>query len=111
MGRRQSGAELWAAVLVAAAVLAAGAGAEEAYVTLLYGYDIVLIIFCLPVAYLDADNIVVKSIEDIFSFGKFRANLKHSERMTSGAMAVEPSEILFNNMMGRVNSLPSYTRG
>uniref|UniRef100_A0A0D9VII9 Hexosyltransferase n=1 Tax=Leersia perrieri TaxID=77586 RepID=A0A0D9VII9_9ORYZ len=63
------------------------------------------------VAYLDADTIVVKSIEDIFNCGKFCANLKHSERMNSGVMVVEPSETLFNDMMEKVNSLPSYTGG
>ncbi|KAL5207296.1 hypothetical protein ABZP36_031731 [Zizania latifolia] len=182
--RRQSGVGLWAAVLVAVAVLAAGtgaaAGAEEAYVTLLYGDEFVLGVRVLgksirdagtrrdlvvlvsdgvsdysrklleadgfivkhitllanpnqvrptrfwgvytklkifnmtnykKVAYLDADTIVVKSIEDIFNCGKFCANLKHSERMNSGVMVVEPSETLFSNMMDKVNSLPSYTGG
>jgi alpha-N-acetylglucosamine transferase len=72
---------------------------------------LIFIFFCFPVAYLDADTIVVKSIEDIFNCGKFCANLKHSERMNSGVMVVEPSETLFNDMMDKVNSLPSYTGG
>ncbi|XP_006648850.2 inositol phosphorylceramide glucuronosyltransferase 1-like [Oryza brachyantha] len=183
--RAPSGMGLWAAVLVAAALLAAGggvagAGADEAYVTLLYGDEFVLGVRVLgksirdagtsrdlvvlvsdgvseysrklleadgfivkhitllanpnqvrpsrfwgvytklkifnmtsykKVAYLDADTIVVKSIEDIFNCGKFCANLKHSERMNSGVMVVEPSETLFSDMMDKVNSLPSYTGG
>ncbi|XP_072988806.1 inositol phosphorylceramide glucuronosyltransferase 1 [Typha latifolia] len=63
------------------------------------------------VVYLDADTIVVKSIEDLFKCGKFCANLKHSERMNSGVMVVEPSESLFKDMMSKVNTLYSYTGG
>lgn len=63
------------------------------------------------VVYLDADTIVVKSIEDLFKCGKFCGNLKHSERMNSGVMVVEPSETLFKDMIDKVGSLPSYTGG
>ncbi|KAJ4833365.1 Inositol phosphorylceramide glucuronosyltransferase 1 [Turnera subulata] len=63
------------------------------------------------VVYLDADTIVVKSIEDLFKCAKFCANLKHSERLNSGVMVVEPSETVFNDMMGKVKTLPSYTGG
>lgn len=63
------------------------------------------------VVYLDADTIVVKSIEDLFKCGKFCANLKHSERLNSGVMVVEPSAEVFNDMMRQVNTLPSYTGG
>jgi alpha-N-acetylglucosamine transferase len=73
--------------------------------------SIFLIINYCPVVYLDADTIVVKSIEDLFNCGKFCANLKHSERMNSGVMVVEPSETLFKDMMDKVDSLPSYTGG
>ncbi|XP_077227966.1 plant glycogenin-like starch initiation protein 6 [Tasmannia lanceolata] len=63
------------------------------------------------VVYLDADTIVIKSIEDLFKCGKFCANLKHSERMNSGVMVVEPSETVFKDMMSKVNTLYSYTGG
>ncbi|KAI8556221.1 hypothetical protein RHMOL_Rhmol05G0235400 [Rhododendron molle] len=63
------------------------------------------------VVYLDADTIVVKSVEDLFKCGKFCANLKHSERLNSGVMVVEPSQAVFNDMMSKVNLLPSYTGG
>ncbi|KAL6989080.1 Inositol phosphorylceramide glucuronosyltransferase 1 [Sarracenia purpurea var. burkii] len=63
------------------------------------------------VVYLDADTIVVKSIEDLFKCGKFCANLKHSERLNSGVMVVEPSQAVFNDMMSKVNTLASYTGG
>lgn len=43
--------------------------------------------------------------------GKFCGNLKHSERMNSGVMVVEPSETLFNDMIDKVGQLPSYTGG
>lgn len=61
--------------------------------------------------YLDADTIVVQSIEDLFKCGKFCANLKHSERLNSGVMVVEPSEAVFNDMMSKVKTLASYTGG
>uniref|UniRef100_A0A0D6QWV9 Hexosyltransferase n=1 Tax=Araucaria cunninghamii TaxID=56994 RepID=A0A0D6QWV9_ARACU len=63
------------------------------------------------VVYLDADTVVLRSIEDLFKCRKFCANLKHSERLNSGVMVVEPSESLFNDMMTKVNTLPSYTGG
>ncbi|GAV86215.1 Glyco_transf_8 domain-containing protein [Cephalotus follicularis] len=63
------------------------------------------------VVYLDADTIVVKSIEDLFKCSKFCANLKHSERLNSGVLVVEPSETVFNDMMSKVTTLPSYTGG
>lgn len=63
------------------------------------------------VVYLDADTIVVKNIEDLFKCGKFCANLKHSERLNSGVMVLEPSEAVFNDMMSKVSTLHSYTGG
>ncbi|KAL0876424.1 hypothetical protein Bca101_026129 [Brassica carinata] len=63
------------------------------------------------VVYLDADTIVVKNIDDLFKCSKFCANLKHSERLNSGVMVVEPSEALFSDMMRKVKTLSSYTGG
>lgn len=63
------------------------------------------------VVYLDADTIVIKNIEDLFKCRKFCANLKHSERLNSGVMVVEPSPAVFNDMMTKVNTLGSYTGG
>lgn len=72
-----------------------------------------MFVFCLvdAVVYLDADTIVVKNIDDLFKCSKFCANLKHSERLNSGVMVVEPSAELFNDMMSKVNTLESYTGG
>ncbi|XP_057424029.1 inositol phosphorylceramide glucuronosyltransferase 1-like [Lotus japonicus] len=63
------------------------------------------------VVYLDADTIVVKNIEELFKCGKFCANLKHSERLNSGVMVVQPSAAVFSDMMSKVTTLPSYTGG
>ncbi|KAL8551945.1 hypothetical protein ACS0TY_000842 [Phlomoides rotata] len=63
------------------------------------------------VVYLDADTIVVKNVEDLFKCQKFCANLKHSERLNSGVMVVEPSEKVFKDMMTKVNTMYSYTGG
>ncbi|KAL3834048.1 hypothetical protein ACJIZ3_008784 [Penstemon smallii] len=63
------------------------------------------------VVYLDADTIVVKNIDDLFKCRKFCANLKHSERLNSGVMVVEPSEDVFKDMMTKVTTMYSYTGG
>ncbi|KAG5044408.1 hypothetical protein JHK87_008323 [Glycine soja] len=63
------------------------------------------------VVYLDADTIVVRNIDDLFKCGKFCANLKHSERLNSGVMVVEPSATLFNDMMSKIKTTASYTGG
>ena len=63
------------------------------------------------VVYLDADTIVVKNIDDLFKCRKFCANLKHSERLNSGVMVVEPSETLFNDMVNKIKTTKSYTGG
>ncbi|KAF3652102.1 Inositol phosphorylceramide glucuronosyltransferase 1 [Capsicum annuum] len=61
--------------------------------------------------YLDADTIAVKRIEDLFKCRKFCANLKHFERLNSGVTVVELLEKVFNDMMSKVTTLPSYTGG
>jgi len=63
------------------------------------------------VLYLDADTIVTRSIEDLFACQGFCANLKHSERLNSGVMVVEPSKQLFDDMLSKVQSTYSYTGG
>ncbi|GAB2246558.1 hypothetical protein Droror1_Dr00002051 [Drosera rotundifolia] len=63
------------------------------------------------VVYLDADSIVIKNIDNLFKCGKFCANLKHSERLNSGVLVVEPSEELFKDMVSKVKTLYSYTGG
>lgn len=63
------------------------------------------------VVYLDADTVVLRNIDDLFQCQKFCANLKHSERLNSGVMVVEPSESVFKDMMDKVSTLPSYTGG
>lgn len=71
----------------------------------------VMFFYLLTVVYLDADTIVVKNIEDLFKCSKFCANLKHSERLNSGVMVVEPSAALFDDMVKQVKTLSSYTGG
>ena len=54
---------------------------------------------------------MVQSVEDLFKCRKFCANLKHSERLNSGVMVVEPSQTVFDDMMSKVNTMESYTGG
>ncbi|MFS7965489.1 putative glucuronosyltransferase [Helianthus anomalus] len=43
-----------------------------------------------------------RTLTFLFKCGKFCANLKHSERLNSGVMVVEPSEEHFNDMVSKV---------
>lgn len=54
---------------------------------------------------------MVKNIDDLFKCRKFCANLKHSERLNSGVMVVEPSETVFNDMVDKIKTTASYTGG
>lgn len=54
---------------------------------------------------------MVKNIEELFKCANFCANLKHSERLNSGVMVVQPSATVFNDMISKVRTLPSYTGG
>lgn len=73
--------------------------------------DLLSLSYSCLVVYLDADTIVIKNIDDLFKCRKFCANLKHSERLNSGVMVVEPSESIFTDMMSKVTTLYSYTGG
>lgn len=61
--------------------------------------------------YLDADTIVTRNIDELFRCDGFCAVLRHSERLNSGVMVLEPNRDLYRDMMGRIHSLPSYTGG
>lgn len=78
-------------------------------------YSLLVVYWCdyyeFAVVYLDADTIVVKNIDDLFKCRKFCANLKHSERLNSGVMVVEPSETVFNDMVNKIKTTKSYTGG
>ncbi|RYQ91037.1 hypothetical protein Ahy_B09g096909 isoform B [Arachis hypogaea] len=62
---------------------------------------------------LQADGWIVEKISLLSNPNKIRPSRfwGHSERMNSGVMVVEPSISLFNDMMNKVNTLPSYTGG
>jgi inositol phosphorylceramide glucuronosyltransferase 1 len=63
------------------------------------------------VVYLDADTVVVRNVDELFACEGFCAVLRHSERLNSGVMVLEPSEELFADMMNHVDTTPSYTGG
>ncbi|KAF2541143.1 hypothetical protein F2Q68_00033216 [Brassica cretica] len=66
-----------------------------------------------PTVYFHPEETYMPSsnIEDLFKCSKFCANLKHSERLNSGVMVVEPSAALFDDMVKQVKTLSSYTGG
>eukprot|EP00271_Cylindrocystis_brebissonii_P019979 TRINITY_DN639_c0_g3_i1.p1 TRINITY_DN639_c0_g3~~TRINITY_DN639_c0_g3_i1.p1 ORF type:complete len:572 (-),score=88.70 TRINITY_DN639_c0_g3_i1:620-2335(-) len=63
------------------------------------------------VVYLDADTLVVNSIEDLFLTHGFCANIRHSEKFNAGVLVLEPSSQMFASMLTKVESLPSYDGG
>ncbi len=61
------------------------------------------------VVYLDADVIVMRNIDVLFTCPGFCAALRHSERLNSGVMALTPSTALYEDMMSKIQTFPSYT--
>lgn len=63
------------------------------------------------VVFLDADTLVVRNVDEMFSCPGFCAALRHSERFNSGVMVVRPSPGLMEDMLDKILDLPSYTGG
>ncbi|KAI4303031.1 hypothetical protein MLD38_038711 [Melastoma candidum] len=63
------------------------------------------------VVYLEAFTNVVKSIKDLFRYGKFCANFKHSERLNTRVMVLEPSEKVFRGIMSKPVDVWQTVRG
>ncbi|CAD7695590.1 unnamed protein product [Ostreobium quekettii] len=63
------------------------------------------------VIYLDADTVVTKNSDVLFSCPGFCATMRHSERLNSGVMVVSPSATMYSDMMSKIESYPSYTGG
>eukprot|EP00899_Mesostigma_viride_P022103 jgi/Mesvir1/3077/Mv12057-RA.2 len=63
------------------------------------------------VVFLDADTLVLRNLDALFSCAGFCANLKHSDRFNSGVMVVTPSATLFQDMMRHMPTTASYTGG
>lgn len=63
------------------------------------------------VVYLDADTIAMRNIDELFLCDGFCAVLRHSERLNSGTMVLQPDAALFKQMMAAMHSTPSYTGG
>ncbi|CAD7702913.1 unnamed protein product [Ostreobium quekettii] len=63
------------------------------------------------VVYLDADTVMTKNSDVLFSCPGFCATMRHSERLNSGVMVVTPSKMLYDDMMSKIEEYPSYTGG
>lgn len=61
------------------------------------------------VVFLDADTIVTRNMDEAFGCPGFCAAMRHSERLNSGVLVVEPSTRVFRNMLSKIAQLPSYT--
>lgn len=61
------------------------------------------------VVFLDADTIVTRNMDEAFGCPGFCAAMRHSERLNSGVLVVEPSTGTFRDMLSKVAQLPSYT--
>lgn len=63
----------------------------------------------IAVVFLDADTIVVRNMDEAFGCPGFCAAMRHSERLNSGVLVVEPSTHVFRDMLSKIAQLPSYT--
>ena len=63
------------------------------------------------IVYLDSDVLVLSNIDHLFDCGTFCAVYRHSDLFNSGVFVLEPSSVVFNNMLKMVSVLPSYTEG
>ena len=59
--------------------------------------------------FIDADVLVLRNMDSIFKCPGFCAALRHSERFNTGVMSLVPSQELYDDMMAKVASMPSYT--
>lgn len=61
------------------------------------------------VVFLDADTIVTRNMDEAFGCPGFCGAMRHSERLNSGVLVVEPSTKVFRDMLSKIAQLPSYT--
>lgn len=64
-----------------------------------------------PVVYLDADTIALQSLDPLFLCDGLCGVMRHSERLNSGVMVLQPDAALFADMMRHIADTPSYTGG
>ncbi|KAL6769306.1 PGSIP6 [Auxenochlorella protothecoides x Auxenochlorella symbiontica] len=63
------------------------------------------------VVYLDADTIALRNLDALFLCDGLCGVMRHSERLNSGVMVLQPQAQLFSDMMSRIEQTPSYTGG
>lgn len=63
------------------------------------------------IVFLDADTIAVKNIDSLFLCDGFCAVLRHSERFNTGVMAIKTNAAWMDDMLARIQDVPSYTGG
>lgn len=63
------------------------------------------------VVYLDADTIAIRNLDELFLCDGLCGVMRHSERLNSGVMSLQPNEKLLNDMLEKAPEAPSYTGG
>ena len=63
----------------------------------------------LAVVYLDADALVMQSLEDLFQCPGMCGIMRHGERLNTGVLVVTPSSALFAALLAAVPTMASYT--
>eukprot|EP00873_Tetraselmis_striata_P046176 jgi/Tetstr1/466440/TSEL_010968.t1 len=61
--------------------------------------------------YLDADVLVLENLDHLFQCVGFCAVMRGGERFNSGVMVIEPDLQVYEDMMHRIATTPSYTGG
>ncbi|KAI3770790.1 hypothetical protein L6452_01934 [Arctium lappa] len=63
------------------------------------------------VMFIDADLIVLKNLDELFSYPQISAVGNDKYLFNSGLILVEPSQCMFNGLMEKINTLGSYNGG
>lgn len=63
------------------------------------------------IVYLDSDTLVLSNIDHMFDCGTFCAAYRHSDLFNAGVLVVEPSREVFNDILSKIASTPSYDDG
>ena len=63
------------------------------------------------IIYLDSDALVLSNIDHMFDCGTFCAAFRHSDLFNAGIVVVEPSRVIFRDMLTKIQDTPSYDDG
>ncbi len=58
--------------------------------------------------FIDADAVVIKNIDELFKYDEMAAAPECCDRFNTGVFVAKPSKRTMNDMLSKINTLPSY---